>query len=198
MHSGSQIFEPQKGRHLQHFSTNPRHRRSILMRSDQTRSLPVTRQNEPTVCARCRPWSITESEGRQKPYAAAACEIADSVPMLSVAVPLLAALGLPGSAHRRVSERTIGSRQMSMPHTGVREGRPNLKEPASTNVACPPQEMPPPLVQPGLRAITTSVSPGQSQKMPSAERFASSARTSPAKSSRRSPNRCGAEDEREK
>ena len=53
-------------------------------------------------------------------------------------------------------------------------------------------------VQPGLRAITTSVSPGQSQKIPSAERFASSARTSPAKSSRRSPNRCGAEDEREK
>ena len=57
-------------------------------------------------------------------------------------------------------------------------------------MACPPHEMPRPLVQPGLRAITTSVSPGQSQKMPSAEQFASSARTSPAKSSRRSPNRC--------
>jgi hypothetical protein len=54
------------------------------------------------------------------------------------------------------------------------------------------------LGQPGLRAITTSVSPGQSQKIPSAERFASSARTSLAKSSRRSPNRCGAEDERDK
>ncbi|HEU5389652.1 MAG TPA: hypothetical protein VFV73_27515 [Streptosporangiaceae bacterium] len=42
--------------------------------------------------------------------------------------------------------------------------------------------------------MTTSVSPGQSQKTPSAERSASSARTSAAKSSRRSPNsaRCGA------
>jgi len=68
----------------------------------------------------------------------------------------------------------------------------------STNVACPPQGAPPPLVQPGLRAITTSVSPGQSQKMPSADRFARSARTSPAKPPRRSPNRCGAEDERDK
>jgi hypothetical protein len=47
---------------------------------------------------------------------------ADYVPMLSVAVPLLAALRLPGSAHRWVSERTIGSRQMSMPH-GVSEER---------------------------------------------------------------------------
>ena len=54
------------------------------------------------------------------------------------------------------------------------------------------------IAQPGLRATTTSVSPGQSQKMPSAERFASSARTSAAKSSRRSPNRCGAEDDRER
>lgn len=34
------------------------------------------------------------------------------------------------------------------------------------------------VIQLGLRAITTSVSPGQSQKMPSAERSASSARTS--------------------
>ncbi len=50
----------------------------------------------------------------------------------------------------------------------------------------------------GLRAITTSVSPGQSQKIPSGERLASSARTSPAKSSRRSPNRCGAEDDMDK
>jgi hypothetical protein len=54
------------------------------------------------------------------------------------------------------------------------------------------------LVQPGLRADTTSVSPGQSQKMPLAERFASSARTSLAKSSRRSPNRCGAADDIER
>jgi transcriptional regulator with XRE-family HTH domain len=53
-------------------------------------------------------------------------------------------------------------------------------------------------VQDGLRAITTSVSPGQSQNIPSAERFASSARTSPVKSSRRSPNRCGAEDDRDR
>jgi hypothetical protein len=58
--------------------------------------------------------------------------------------------------------------------------------------------VPPSRVQPGLRAIITSVSPGQSQKIPSAERLASSARTSPAKSSRRSPNRCGAEDERDR
>src|SRR5712692_6819030 len=65
------------------------------------------------------------------------------------------------------------------------------------NDACPPREVPPSPVQPGLRAIITSVSPGQSQKIPSAERLARSARTSPAKSSRRSPNRCGAEDERE-
>ena len=69
---------------------------------------------------------------------------------------------------------------------------------ASDDVACPPQEGPLPLGQLGLRATTTSVSPGQSQKMPSAEWFASRARTSPAKSSRRLPNRCGAEDEREK
>jgi hypothetical protein len=61
-----------------------------------------------------------------------------------------------------------------------------------------PRAVPPPFVQPGLRAITTSVSPGQSQKIPSAERFASSARTSVAKSSRRSPNRCGAENEVDK
>jgi CubicO group peptidase (beta-lactamase class C family) len=61
-----------------------------------------------------------------------------------------------------------------------------------------PAEVPPVPVQPGLRAIITAVSPGQSQKMPFAERFASSPRTSPAKSSRRSPNRCGAEDERDK
>ena len=54
---------------------------------------------------------------------------ADSVPMLSVAAPLLAALRLPGSAHRRVSERAIGSGQMSMPHQDFR-GRRNLKEPA--------------------------------------------------------------------
>jgi hypothetical protein len=37
--------------------------------------------------------------------------VADSVPVLSAAVPLLAALRLPGSAHRWVSERTIGSRR---------------------------------------------------------------------------------------
>jgi hypothetical protein len=53
----------------------------------------------------------------------------DSVPMLSVAAPLSAALRLPGSAHRRVSERAIGSGQMSMPHQDFR-GRRNLKEPA--------------------------------------------------------------------
>jgi hypothetical protein len=52
--------------------------------------------------------------------------------------------------------------------------------------------------QPGLRARITSVSPGQSQKMPSGERDVSSSRTSLAKSSTRSPNRCGAEEEREK
>jgi hypothetical protein len=62
----------------------------------------------------------------------------------------------------------------------------------------PPREVPPSPVQPGLRASITSVSPGQSQKIPSAERLASRARTSLAKSSRRSPNRCGAEDERDK
>jgi hypothetical protein len=45
-----------------------------------------------------------------------------------------------------------------------------------------------------LRAIITSVSPGQSQKIPSAERLASNARTSAAKSSRRSPNRCAPDD----
>jgi hypothetical protein len=54
---------------------------------------------------------------------------ADSVPMLSVAAPLSAALRLPGSAHWRVSERAIGSGQMSMPHQDFR-GRRNLKEPA--------------------------------------------------------------------
>jgi hypothetical protein len=54
--------------------------------------------------------------------------IADSVPMLSVAAPLSAALRLPGSAHRRVSERAIGSGQMRMPHQDFR-GRRNLKEP---------------------------------------------------------------------
>jgi hypothetical protein len=53
----------------------------------------------------------------------------DSVPMLSVAAPLSAALRLPRSAHRRVSERAMGSGQMSMPHQDFR-GRRNLKEPA--------------------------------------------------------------------
>ena len=48
-------------------------------------------------------------------------------------------------------------------------------------------------LQRGLRASTTSVSPGQSQKTPSGERAASSSRTSRAKSSARSPNRCGAD-----
>ena len=69
---------------------------------------------------------------------------------------------------------------------------------SSGNPTCPPREVSPSPVQPGLRAIITSVSPGQSQKIPSAERLASSVRTSPAKSSRRSPNRCGAENERDK
>jgi hypothetical protein len=55
--------------------------------------------------------------------------IAESVPMLSVAAPLSAALRLPGAAHRRVSERVIGSGQMSMPHQDFR-GRRNVKEPA--------------------------------------------------------------------
>jgi hypothetical protein len=49
-----------------------------------------------------------------------------------------------------------------------------------------------------LRARITSVSPGQSQKMPSGDRDVSSSRTSLAKSSTRSPNRCGAEKEKEK
>ena len=44
----------------------------------------------------------------------------------------------------------------------------------------------------------TSVSPGQSQNTPSGDRDASSSRTSPAKSSARSPNRCGAEEDIEK
>ena len=46
--------------------------------------------------------------------------------------------------------------------------------------------------QPGLRARITFVSPGQSQKTPSGDRDLSNCRTSPAKSSTRSPNRCGA------
>jgi hypothetical protein len=53
---------------------------------------------------------------------------ADSVPTLSIAVPLSAALRLPGSAHRRVSERSIGSGQMSVPHQDFR-GRPKRREP---------------------------------------------------------------------
>jgi hypothetical protein len=44
----------------------------------------------------------------------------------------------------------------------------------------------------------TSVSPGQSQKAPVGDRAASSSRTSAAKASTRSPNRCGAEEDREK
>src|SRR5215471_13361269 len=96
-----------------------------------------------------------------------------------------------------VSERTIRSWQTGMPH-GFHKGGSNLKEPVITNATQPPQKVLLSPVQPGLRAITTSVSPGQSQKIPSAERFASSSRTSPAKSSRRSPNRWGAADEREK
>jgi hypothetical protein len=70
---------------------------------------------------------------------------------------------------------------------------PSVTVPLSAALRLPGSGSP---VQSGLRAITTSVSPGQSQKILSAQRFASSARTSPAKSSRRSPNRCGAEDER--
>jgi hypothetical protein len=50
----------------------------------------------------------------------------------------------------------------------------------------------------GLRASITSVSPGQSQKMPSGDRDLNSVRTSLAKSSTRSPNRCGAEEDMEK
>ena len=70
--------------------------------------------------------------------------IADSVPMLSVAVPLSGALRLPGSAHRRVSEQATGSGQMSMPDQDFR-GRRNLKEPAIANSAYPAQEVAPSL-----------------------------------------------------
>jgi hypothetical protein len=52
--------------------------------------------------------------------------------------------------------------------------------------------------QPGLRERITLVSPGQSQKMPSGDRDVSSSRTSLAKSSTRSPKRCGAEEDIEK
>ncbi len=66
----------------------------------------------------------------------------------------------------------------------------------------PPRPLPRPRArsrgQPGLRAMTTSVSPGQSQNRPGGERSASSARTSAANWPARSPNRCGAEEEREK
>jgi hypothetical protein len=54
------------------------------------------------------------------------------------------------------------------------------------------------LDQCGLRPTTTSVSPGQSQKTPSGDRFASRDRTSRAKSSRRSPKRCGADHDSER
>jgi hypothetical protein len=73
--------------------------------------------------------STTENRKTRLRSRGRAPESADSVPMLSVAAPLLAALRLPGSAHRRVSERAIGSGQMSMPHQDFR-GRRNLKEPA--------------------------------------------------------------------
>jgi hypothetical protein len=47
----------------------------------------------------------------------------------------------------------------------------------------------------GVDASTTSVSPDQSQNLPSGEQAASSPRTSPANSSSRSPNRWGADDD---
>ena len=54
------------------------------------------------------------------------------------------------------------------------------------------------LLTPAFRARITSVSPGQSQNTPSGERAASNSRTSAAKSSARSPNRWGAENDDEK
>src|SRR5207248_7435537 len=59
---------------------------------------------------------------------------ADSAPMLSVAVLLLAALRLPGSAQRRVNGGA--NRLAADDHAAARvHGRPNLKEPVITNVA---------------------------------------------------------------
>ena len=52
--------------------------------------------------------------------------------------------------------------------------------------------------QRGLRAKTISVSPGQSQKSPSGDRDDSRARTSVANASARSPNRCGAAQDRDR
>lgn len=59
-------------------------------------------------------------------------------------------------------------------------------------------ECPLPSAQRSLRARINSVSPGQSQKTPWGDRDLSSSRTSLANSSTRSPNRCGADQEKEK
>jgi hypothetical protein len=75
------------------------------------------------------------------------------------------------------------------PRTGPRcvARRRHEQRPRTRHASRPPQS--------GFWARMTSVSPGQSQKVPSGDRNLSSSRTSSAKSSTRSPKRCGAEED---